>query len=196
VNAESSALAHNMSAPPRTTLSFSALAPASGATGATGDAVADGAGLTFVCRLDARALLPKVRQNLRASQHSRDPGQIRARLRVALVYARAEAAGRKRAPSGALAEACAAPVEDVADELRDLLAVESLADAGLPRFGVFLPPHENGRAVLRSFRRTLAILARRRGTLFLREADPIVWSAVEGAVLDLWTPTPAAGAAP
>ena len=54
---ESPALARNMSAPPRTTLSFSALVPASGAGD---DVVADGAGLTFVCRLDARALLPQI----------------------------------------------------------------------------------------------------------------------------------------
>ena len=96
--------------------------------------------------------------------------------------------GTNDAPSGALKKACAAPVEDVTDELRDLLATESLADAGLPRFGLFLPPHGSERAILRSFTRTLAILARRRGTLFLRDAEPIVWSAVDGEVLDLWTP--------
>ena len=84
----------------------------------------------------------------------------------------------------------------VADELRDLLAAESLADAGLPRFGLLLPPHEIERALLRSFSRTLAILARRRGTLFLRDADPIVWSAVDGEVLDLWTPAAARGRTP
>ena len=76
------------------------------------------------------------------------------------------------------------------------VAIKTLADAGLPRFGLLLPAHENGRAILRSFSRTLAILARRRGTLFLRDADPVVWSAVDGAVLDLWTPATPPGRMP
>ena len=193
MKAERQSLARNMSAPPSTTLTFAALAPEAGASG---DAVADGTGLRFVCRLDARALLPKKRQNLGASQRSQDLKHVHNRLRVALVYARAEAAAHKRAPPKALAKARAAPIEDVTDELRDLLALESLADAGLPRFGLLLPAHENGRAILRSFSRTLAILARRRGTLFLRDADPIVWAAVDGAVLDLWTPATAPGRTP
>jgi hypothetical protein len=190
VNCERGSLARNMSAPPSTTLTFAALAPEAGASG---DAIADGAGLTFVCRLDARALLPRKRRNLGATQRSQDPKHVHNRIRVALVYARAEAAGRKRAPPKALARTCAAPVEDVADELRALLATESLADAGLPAFGMFLPPQGGERAMLRSFSRTLAILARRRGGLFLRDADPIVWSAMEGEVLDLWTPAAAPG---
>ena len=192
MNAECPALARNMSAPPRTTLSFAALVAASGATG---DPVADGAGLTFVCRLDARALLPKARQNMGVSKISQDLKHVHNRIRVALVYARVEAERRKRAPSGALKKACAAPVEDLTDELRDLLATESLADAGLPRFGLLLPPHGSARAILPSFNRTLAILARRRGTLFLRDAEPIVWSAMFGAILDLWTPGTSSGAA-
>ena len=184
MKAERPSLARNMSAPPSTTLTFAALAPEAGASG---DAVADGTGLRFVCRLDARGLLPKKRQNLGATQRSQDFKHVHNRIRVAFVYAKAEAAGHKRVPSGALAAACAAPVEAVADELRDLLATESLADAGLPSFGLLLPPHEDGRVILRNFSRTLAILARRRGTLFLRDADPIVWAAVDGVVLDLWT---------
>jgi hypothetical protein len=192
VNAESPALARNMSAPPRTTLSFTALVPA---LGATGDAVADGAGLTFVCRLDARALLPRARRKLRATQLSQDLKYVHNRIRVALVYARVEAAQQKRAPTRAVAKTCAAPIETLTDELRDLLAAQSLADAGLPQFGLFLPPHGSERAILRSFTRTLAILARRRGTLFLRDAEPIVWSAMDGEVLDLWTPATVSGGA-
>ena len=190
---ESPALARNMSAPPRTTLSFSALVPASGAGG---DVVADGAGLTFVCRLDAHALLSKARRIRTEGQRKLEPWRIHDRLRVALVYARAEAMGQKRAPSGALAKACATPAETVADELGDVLALVSLADAALPKFGLFLPPMELGRAVLGSLGQTLAILARRRGTLFLRDADPIVWSAVGSDVFDLWTPAPAPGRTP
>ena len=190
---ERPSLARNMSAPPSTTLTFAALAPEAGASG---DAIVDGTGLTFVCRLDARALLPKKRQNLGATQRSQDLKHVHNRIRVALVYARAEAAARKRPPPKALAKACAAPIENVTDELRDLLATESLADAGLPPFGMLLPPHGGERAILQSFSRTLAILARRRGTLFLRDADPIVWAAVDGVVLDLWTPVTAPGRTP
>ena len=186
VNAEAQTLAHNMSAPPRTVLNFSALVPPADATG---DAVADGAGLTFVCRLDARALLPDSHQTSCPGRfYDPELKQVHERLRMGLVYARTEAAGRKRALSGAFAQTRAMPIEAVADALRDLLAGESLAAAGLPRFGLLLEPHGSERAVLPSFKRTLAILARRRGNVFLRDADPIAWTATEGKPFDLWMP--------
>jgi hypothetical protein len=187
------ALARNMSAPPRTTLSYAALAPSSGATG---DAIADGAGLRFVCRLDLRALLPEsYRQPTRGQFQDPEPAQVHGRLRLALVYAQAEALGKRRALSGSHARARATAIEAVADELRDLVVREPLADARLPRFGLFLQADYDERATLPSLRRTLAILARRRGGVFLRDADPIVWSAVDGEALDLWTPAPATGSA-
>lgn len=185
-SSEPAPLARNMSVMPRTTLSFTALAPA---VGATGDAVADGTGLTFVCRLDARALLPKaLRERDPEKIASNDPSLVHDRIRVALVYAQAESTKHRRAKAGALAQACATPVEAVADLLRELLAAHPLVEDWLPRVGLFLPPSEGERTAVRSLTRTLAILARRRGKLFLRDADPIVWSAVDGEVLDLWTP--------
>jgi len=190
VTADAAALARNMSAPPRTILKFTALARQAGATG---DAVADGTGLAFVCRLDLRALLPASRQGqFPGFFASAAPAQMHRRIRWAHVYAQAEAAGRRRAQPGALAQSKAAPIEAVADRLRDLLAVEPLAAAGLPQVGLLLPAEAGERTVLRHLVRTLAILARRRGSLFLRDADPIVWSAVDGEPLDLWT-TVAAG---
>ena len=55
------AMARNMSAPPRTTLSFSALAPA---PPAAGEPISSGAGLRFICRLDARALTRRHRKKV------------------------------------------------------------------------------------------------------------------------------------
>ncbi len=193
MNARRQSLARNMSAPPSTTLTFAALAPESGATG---DAVADGAGLAFVCRLDARALLPRTRRNAGARPGTaRIPSMSTDRIRVALVYARAEAAGRKRAPPKAIAKACAAPVEDAGRRVARP-ARRGVARRRRPAGVRDVPAAAGGeRAILRSFSRTLAILARRRGTLFLRDADPIVWSAMDGEVLDLWTPAAAPGSA-
>lgn len=183
---EPASLAHNMSIMPRSVLNFTPLAPSEGATG---DAIADGTGLAFVCRLDARALLPRSRQERNAEYvASKEPEHVHARLRIALVYAEAESARRRQAPAGALAQALATPVEEVADVLRELLVAHPLADGGLPRVGLLLPASVNERALEPSLTRTLAILARRRGTLFLRDADPIAWSAVDGDVLDLWAP--------
>ncbi len=112
------------------------------------------------------------------------------RIRRAHVYAQAEAAGRRRAARRARAVEGGAGSK-VADRLRDA-GRGSLAAAGLPQVGLLLPAEAGERTVLRHLVRTLAILARRRGSLFLRDADPIVWSAVDGEPLDLWT-TVAAG---
>ena len=187
MNAESPALARNMSAPPRTTLSFAALVPA---PGATGDAVADGAGLTFVCRLDARALLPKARQN-----RARDVSSARISSMFTTAFeSRSSMRGRKRQSTSALRTRALAKSVRGACRDRDR-RVARPARHGVARrrraAAIRIVPArrtESERAILRSFNRTLAILARRRGTLFLRDAEPIVWSAVDGEVLDLWTP--------
>jgi hypothetical protein len=185
MKAERQSLARNMSAPPRTTLNFSALAPEAGATG---DAISDGAGLAFVCRLDTGRLLRKRRQLPRKRDGGWEALRPDDRIRLAYTYARADADGRKRARSETRDHAAATPVETLADELRDLAAAVPLAEAGVPSFGLLLPTHGIERRVESSLVRTIAILARRRGTVFLREADPIVWSAIDGEVLDLWVP--------
>ena len=82
-----------------------------------------------------------------------------------------------------------APVETLVDELREFSVAVALADAGLPPFGIFLPPWNIGREREESLTRTIAILGRRRGAVFLRNAEPIVWTALDGELLDLWVPS-------
>jgi len=190
VSIERQVLARNMSAPPRTTLTFSALAPQ---TGASGDAVADGAGLSLVCRLELGSLLPKCYERTIARDGSLEVRGPDDYVRVAYAYARAEKDERKRPTRATYWHARVASVEALADELHDLAASVSLNGAGLPPFGLLLPTHGIKRAAEASLCRTIAILARRRGTVFLRDCDPVVWSALDGRVLDLWVPVAAAG---
>ena len=190
VCAERQALARNMSAPPRTTLTFSALAPQ---TGASGDAVADGAGLSLVCRLDFGSLLPKCYERTIARDGSLEVRGPDDYVRVAYAYARAEKDERKRPTRATYSHARVATVEALADELRDLAAAVSLSAAGLPPFGMLLPTHNVARVAEASLCRTIAILSRRRGSVFLRDADPIVWSALDWRALDLWAPVAAPG---
>jgi hypothetical protein len=180
VRAERQALARNMSAPPSMTLTFVALASDSGARG---DSIADGTGLSHVCRLDLGSLLPGRQGN--AAAKARSPEEC---LRMAYPYARAELERRTRPTRTAYAHARSGPVEVLADELRDFAATISLADAGVPSLGLLLPTHGVERAVEASLCRTLAILARQRGSVFLRDADPLVWPALDGRALDLWAP--------
>ena len=185
MNGEAQALAHNMSAPPRTTLTFATLSPN---TGNAGDPVAGGVGLSLVCRLDFGALMPKRcdrTEHLNARWQVGDPEEL---VRTAYPYALAERDERKRPTRKAYAHAKAASVEALVDDLRDIAAAISLADAGLPPFGLFMPRHRLGRAPEQSVCRTIAILARRRGDVFLRNSDPIVWPVMSTQPLDLWLP--------
>ncbi len=175
----------NMSTPPRSTLTFRALAVTKGKRG---DPVSDGVGLTFVCRFDTGTLVPKRYRIAPARRGS--PGLLKSAnfIRAAYSYARAEGEGHKRPNSAVRNHAAVTPVEVLADELRDIAASVSLPAAGLPPFGLLLPTHGIDREAESSRCVTLAILARRRGTVFLRDADPIVWSAIGSEVLDLWVP--------
>ena len=177
-----------MSAPPRTTLMFAALAPG---VGASGDPVADGAGLSLVCRVDFGGLLPKrVGRTIRRNA-AWPTGYPEDYARIAYPYALAERDGRKGPTRKAYAHAKAAPVEALADELRDIAAAISLSDAGLPPFGLFVPRNRVDRVPEPSVCKTIAILARRRGEVFLRDSDPVIWSAMWGEALDLWLPVAA-----
>ena len=193
MNAEAQALARNMSAPPRTTLTFSALAPASGATG---DAVADGTGLAFVCRLDARALLPKSRAG------DADASQLRARSRSRFMTASGSGSSTRRRkrrdasepPPERSRSACATPVEAVADELRDLLA-GGVARWRRPAAVRAVPAGAGERAspYCRASRGRWRSLPAAAAPSFCAMPIPIVWSAVEGEPLDLWMPAAPAG---
>lgn len=188
---EGAAVAHNMSVLPRTKLNFKALARDDRATG---DPVADGTGLAFVCRLSAEATVPQRwrRQLVRADPDA--PLAVEERIRLAYARTHAEIAHRVRVCPAAFAHALTAPVEELADALRDAAGAFPLARAGLAPVGVFLPPGEVKRPVEKSLVRTLAILGRRRGGVFVRDAEPLVWTALDGGALDLWALRPAGAA--
>lgn len=192
VTRDGGAVARNMSAPPRTKLNFRALARVAGATG---DPVADGMGLAFVCRLSTDAAIPKRWRSRLARSDAAAPLAVDERIRLAYARVHAETAHRARASPAALAHALAAPVEALADALRDAVAAFPLVRAGMPPVGVFLPPGDGDRPVEASLVRTIAILGRRRGGVFVRDAEPLVWTALDGVTLDLWAPRPRAEAA-
>src|SRR5258706_7992046 len=93
VTGEHQALARNMSAPLRSILTFAAL---SHNLGASGDPIADGAGLSLVCRLDFVGLLPKCNKKTVARNGVRGVRRSEEYLRMAYPYARAETDERKR----------------------------------------------------------------------------------------------------
>jgi hypothetical protein len=183
------AMARNMSAPPRTTLTFSALAPASSSQE---DSVDVGTGLRFVCRLDARSHVPEARRQTGADANAQDAVHIHQRIRAATLYARAEAAGLTEVSQDALDQIKAPPIEGLADELQVLIAAVPLAEDAFPAIGLLLPIKDaTARPIMPGFARTLAVLGRRRGAIFVRSADPIVWTALQGEPLDLWLPAQA-----
>jgi hypothetical protein len=176
-------LLHNMSAPPRAQIGFRAVRPADlppdeGETAACG--------LRWLARLAPAELIP-----LRG-RTGVDAGQ--ARLRLSLARAQAEIAGRP-VPRRLPAAIARLPLEAVADALRTVAAQVRLAELGLPAFGLLLPARGEPRPHERSVRITVAVLARRRGTVFLRDAEPLASSSLDGPALDLWAPL-AAGEGP
>jgi len=143
------------------------------------DAITASTGLAFVCRIDLTTLLPK--KHLEKADRDN-------LLRAALAYAQAEAAGRKRVSAAALNAIMAKHIATVADELRDLVSGEPLQAFGLPAFGIFAGFRDSQRPAVTSLRQALAILSRRRGKVFLRNSDPIIWEAFADPHMDLWTP--------
>jgi hypothetical protein len=180
-------LLHNMSAPPRAQIGFRAVRPAE-VSADEGEVAA--CGLRWLARFDAAGLLappfePGVLPDLAEERRYAD-GALR--LRLGLARARAEASGTplpKRIPR----RIAALPIEAIADALRALAAEVRLADRGLPAFGLLLPARDV-RACVRGVRLTIAVLARRRGTVFLRDAEPLAPSSFDGPMLDLWAPAP------
>jgi hypothetical protein len=184
---EPQSLLHNMSAPPRAQIGFRAVRPAE-VSADEGEVAA--CGLRWLARFDAAGLLappfePGVLPDLAEERHRSD-GTLR--LRLGLARARAEAAGEplpKRVPR----RIAVLPVEAVADALREVAAELPLAWRGLPAFGLLLPARDV-RACVRGVCLTIAVLARRRGTVFLRDAAPLAPASFDGPMLDLWAPAP------
>ena len=181
---------HNMSAPPRAQIGFRAVRPSDGPPERNEAAAC---GLRWLARFDPAGLLtppfePGVLPDL-AEEARRSRGELR--LRLGLARARAEAAGEplpKRVPR----RIAVLPVEAVADALRDVAADLLLAGHGLPAFGLLLPARDV-RDCVRGVRLTVAVLARRRGSVFLRDAEPLAPSSFDGPMLDLWAPALAGG---
>lgn len=168
--ADRARLARNMSAPPRTQLTFSAV---------RGEGQAEaGCGMHFVCRVDLHTLIPK---------KYLDSTDRETRIRVAFLRARAELAGRKRpsrAEAGTMQDGV---VEDIVEQLAGLVRAVPIAD--LPTMGFFLAKRGGqDRRSITSLLLALAILSRRRGNLFLRSADTVLWTAFDDPSIDLWAP--------
>jgi hypothetical protein len=172
-------LLHHMSAPPRTVITFRPLR----ALGPEGGPEADPAsGLRWLSRLTPAELI-RVRPRKGA------PGDD-VRLRLSLARAQVELPPPRRLPI-AIARL---PLEAVADALRALAADVPLASLGLPAFGLLLLARGERRPHEGSVRLTVAVLARRRGSVFLRDAAPLAPASLEGPALDLWALTPPAAA--
>jgi hypothetical protein len=167
---------HNMSAPPRAQIGFRAVRPAD-LPPDQGEAA--GCGLRWLARL-APAELIRLRSRTGVEAD-------RARLRLSLARAQAEVVGRPL-PRRLPAAIARLPLEAVADALRTIAGEVALASMGLPAFGLLLPARGEPRPHERSVRITVAVLARRRGTVFLRDAEPLAPSSLDGPALDLWVP--------
>lgn len=168
--ADRAQLARNMSAPPRTQLTFSAV---------RGEGQAEpGCGMHFVGRVDLHNLIPK--KYLESTDRE-------TRIRAAFLRAKAELAGRKRpsrAEAGAMQDGV---VEDIFEQLADLVRAIPIAD--LPTMGFFVAKRGNqDRRSITSLLLALAILSRRRGNVFLRSAEPVLWNAFDDPSIDLWAP--------
>ncbi len=169
-------LLHIMGPPPHKMITFRPLrAEAPEAGQAPGAAI----GLRWLARLAPGELIRPRRLSGRAAEL--------ARLRRALARAGAERAGRP--PGGRLPVAITRMTfEALADALRADAAEVPLASLGLPAFGLLLPARDAVRPHERSVRLTLAVLARRRGSVFLRDAAPLAPASFDGPALDLWAP--------
>lgn len=179
---------HNMSAPPRATISFRLVT----ARGAAQDAF-PATGLRWVCRIDLPAVFwPRPEGMGRDIAQQETWQETLAPQRRLLAQALAEEGGHAHPASELAAQADAMPADAVLEALRDLALRADPAALGLPAFGLLRPVRgTQPRPCTGRMRLAIAVLARRRGGVFLRQADPLPPASVIEA-LDLWTPAPAA----
>ncbi len=180
---------NNMSAPPRATITFRPLRQPD----------ADGrespvTGFRLVCRVDVVGRFWPVPRGV-----ARDPAegvlwsQTLEPQRRLLAHALAEERG-EQAPDAALTEQVEAmPADAVLEALREVASRADCAALGLPAFGLLRHARRTRSHRTAPMRVALAVLARRRGGIFLREADPIAPASLTDA-FDLWTPQPPPGA--
>lgn len=179
---------HNMSAPPRATISFRLVTQR-----AEADDEFPATGLRWVCRIDVPAVFWPMPDGVARDIAQRAQWQetLEPQRRL-LAQALAEEGGHER-PDAALAiRVDAMPAEVVLDALRDVALRTDPVALDLPAFGLLRPARgTKARQSTDRMRLAVAVLARRRGGIFLRTADPLPPASVTEA-LDLWTPEPEA----
>lgn len=179
---------HNMSAPPRALINFRPV-QASGRSkpAGTGQTGAGTSGLRWLCRIDViNRFWPEPPGMARDTAEGLDWTFTREPERRLLAQALAEERGFAEADEALSSEVAALPAEDVFDRLRDLARRVDLVALSLPRMALLLPASPRGRRPETSdMRLAVAVLTRRRGTVFLRDADPIPLGQVYWP-LDLW----------
>ncbi|MCC6772465.1 MAG: hypothetical protein IT360_14820 [Gemmatimonadaceae bacterium] len=186
---ERAPLLHNMSAPPRSVLTFRPVVP----VGDAGDPSPTlGTGMRWRCRVRLgerdQALVDGLGAE-RAAQVASEPDHGGGRRVLALALAEEEGGAT---PSDALWDRVwALPAEALADELCAVALRVDLAALGYPRFGLFLREDGGARPSEPSLRVALALLARKRGRVFLREAEPLAPHTITALGWDLWVPLPA-----
>jgi hypothetical protein len=181
---------HNMSAPPRATISFRLVTQR-----ARAEDEFPATGLRWVCRIDVPGVFWPLPEGT-----ARDIAQVACwqqtlePQRRLLAQALAEEGGDIRPTAELAARVDAMPAEAVLDALRDVALRTDPATLGLPTFGMLRPARGTKRRTCTDrMLPALAVLARRRGGIFLRAADPLPLSSVTEP-FDLWTPEPDATA--
>lgn len=183
---------HNMSAPPRATLSFRPVTPAPDPV--AGGTPAHGSGLRWLFRIDLFnrfwPLPPECPR--RDPMEGVDWYQTLEPHRRMLAQALAEEAGLPEPDETMRRHADGMPADAVLEALRELALRTDPRSLGLPAMGLFRcavgrPPPERHP----DMRVVVAVLTRRRGQVFLRAADPLPpWEVTRS--LDLWA-VPEAG---
>ena len=177
---------HNMSAPPRATIGFRFVTQR-----ASPQDEFPATGLRWVCRIDVPGVFWPLPEGV-----ARDIAQVACwqqtlePQRRLLAQALAEEGGDSQPAPALIARVDAMPAEAVLDALRDVALRADPAALGLPTFGLLRPARGmKRRSRTAQMRLAIAILARRRGGVFLQGADPLPLSSVTEP-LDLWTPEP------
>jgi len=181
---------HNMSAPPRATISFRLVTQR-----ARAEDEFPATGLRWVCRIDVPGVFWPLPDGV-----ARDIAQLACwqqtlePQRRLLAQALAEEGGDIRPTDELAARVDAMAAEAVLDALRDVALRADPAALGLPAFGLLRPARGmKSRQCTVEMRIAVAVLARRRGGIFLRAADPLPLASVTEP-LDVWTPEPDATA--
>jgi len=183
---------YNMSAPPRATISFRLVAQRAEAQDEF-----PATGLRWVCRVDVAGVFWPLPEGMARDIAQRAIWeQTLEPQRRLLAQALAEEGGQEQPGAALSAQVDALPAEAVPEALRDVAQRVDPGALGLPAFGLLRPARGmKRRSRTDQMRLAIAILARRRGGVFLQAADPLPLSSVTEP-LDLWTPERAASKEP